>query len=126
MKWGLMRVQKVYENFVTNMIGILSGITFTISLFATQVPKEAGWLRVSNNPVFIFIFAVIMIGISILAGKFSAYWDKNSAFGVDGLLGRSARGKMGSYASLDVCVTTLITGFIYVFTCLKAWAVHLM
>ena len=28
---------------------------------------------------------------------------------------------MGIYASLGVCITTLITGSIYVFTCLKAW-----
>jgi ATP-binding cassette subfamily B protein len=28
---------------------------------------------------------------------------------------------MGIYAGLGVCITTLITGFIYVFTCLKAW-----
>ena len=28
---------------------------------------------------------------------------------------------MGIYASLGVCITTLITGFVYVFTCLKAW-----
>ena len=51
----------------------------------------------------------------------SAYWAANSTFGVNGSFGKSARGKMGVYASLGVCITTLITGFIYVFTCLKAW-----
>ena len=51
----------------------------------------------------------------------SAYWTANSTFGVNGSFGKSARGKMGVYASLGVCITTLITGFIYVFTCLKAW-----
>ena len=51
----------------------------------------------------------------------SAYWNTNSSFGVDGPFGRTAMGKMGVYASLGVCITTLITGFIYVFTCLKAW-----
>ena len=51
----------------------------------------------------------------------SAYWETNSTFGVNGSFGKSARGKMGVYASLGVCITTLITGFIYVFTCLKAW-----
>lgn len=168
MGWGLMKIPNVYENFVTGMIGILSGITLTISLFTAQVPKEAGWLTVFNNPLFIFIFAAIMIGVSVLAGKFStastkcqstlssqatmgnrlfghfgfvgmdkersidmrmnnqqnligAYWNKNLAFGVDGPSGKMARGKMGIYASLGVCITTLITGFIYVFTCLKAW-----
>ena len=28
---------------------------------------------------------------------------------------------MGVYASLGVCITTVITGAIYLFTCLKAW-----
>ena len=51
----------------------------------------------------------------------SAYWNTNSSFGVDGPFGKAARGRMGVYASLGVCITTLITGFIYVFTCLKAW-----
>lgn len=51
----------------------------------------------------------------------SAYWSTNSVFGVKGAFGKLARGKMGVYASLGVCITTLTTGFIYVFTCLKAW-----
>ena len=33
---------------------------------------------------------------------------------------RLARGKMGVYASLGVSITTLTTGRIYLFTCLKA------
>ena len=51
----------------------------------------------------------------------SAYWKKNSAFGVDGKIGNLASGPMGLYASLGVGITTVFTGFIYVFTCLKAW-----
>ena len=51
----------------------------------------------------------------------SAYWKKNSAFGVDGKIGSLASGPMGLYASLGVGITTVFTGFIYVFTCLKAW-----
>ena len=166
--WGLMRVQEVYEAFVTSVIGILSGIALTISLFTSPVPSDAGWLTALNNPLFIFALAILMVGVSILAGKFSAastkcwsdfaeeatfgnrlfghfgfigmdkersidirmnnqqnlvsaYWDTNSSFGVHGPFGKSARGKMGIYASLGVCITTLITGSIYVFTCLKAW-----
>ena len=166
--WGLMRVQEVYENFVTSVIGILSGITLTISLFTLPVPNDAGWLIALNNPLFVLVLAILMVGVSILAGKFSAastkcwsefaeeatfgnrlfghfgfvgmdkersvdirmnnqqrlisaYWTTNSSFGVHGPFGKSARGKMGIYASLGVCITTLITGSIYVFTCLKAW-----
>lgn len=49
-----------------------------------------------------------------------AYWSVNSSFGVCGPFAKDAKGKMGIYAGLGVCITTLITGFVYVFTCLKA------
>ena len=49
------------------------------------------------------------------------YWDKSASFSPDGPIGRMAQGKMGVYASLGACVTVLITGSIYVFTCLKSW-----
>lgn len=147
---------------------IENSVALTISLFTSSVPSDAGWLTALNNPLFIIALAILMVGVSILAGKFSAastkcwsdfaeeatfgnrlfghfgfvgmdkersidirmnnqqnlvsaYWDTNSSFGVHGPFGKSARGKMGIYASLGVCITTLITGFVYVFTCLKAW-----
>ena len=166
--WGLMKIQEAYVSAVTSIFGIISGITLTISLFTSPVPGDAGWLTALNNPLFIIALAILMVGVSILAGKFSAastkcwsdfaeeatfgnrlfghfgfigmdkersidirmnnqqnlvsaYWDTNSSFGVHGTFGKSARGKMGIYASLGVCITTLITGSIYIFTCLKAW-----
>ena len=70
--WGLMRVQEVYEKFVTSVIGILSGIALTISLFTFPVQNDAGWLTALNNPLFILVLAILMVGVSILAGKFSA------------------------------------------------------
>lgn len=166
--WGLMKVQEVYEDFITSVIGILSGIALTVNLFTSPVPGGAGWLTALNHPLFILVLAVLMVGVSILAGRFSAastkcwsdhaseatlgnrlfahfgfiglskersvdirmysqqnlvhtYWSKNASFGVHGPLGDAAKGKMGIYASLGVCITTMVTGFIYVFTCLKAW-----
>ncbi len=167
--WGLMRVEEAYVGAVSSVIGLLSGIALTVSLFTSPVPESAGWLTVLNNPVFILVLAAMMIVVSILAGNLSAksmrcwsdfaeeatfgnrlfghfgfigqdkersvdirmnnqqnlvsaYWNTNSSFGVNGPFGKAAMGKMGVYASLGVCVTTLITGFIYVFTCLKAWS----
>lgn len=166
--WGLMKIQEIYESVMSSIIGIISGIVLTASLFTSRVPESAGCLTVLNNPVFLLILAFLMIFISILAGKLSAtatkywsdcteeatfanrlfehfgftgmdkeqsidirmnnqqnlvsvYWSANSAFGVNSAIGKTAQGKMGIYASLGVCITTLITGFIYVFTCLKAW-----
>ena len=166
--WGLMRVAEGYIGAVSSVIGLLSGIVLTVSLFTSPVPESAGWLTVLNNPVFILVLAAMMVIVSIVAGNLSAksmsywsdfseeatfgnrlfghfgfigqdkersvdirmnnqqrlvsaYWKTNSSFGVDGPFGKAARGKMGVYASLGVCITTLVTGFIYVFTCLKAW-----
>ena len=166
--WGLMRVEEAYIGAVSSVIGLLSGIALTVSLFTSPVPESAGWLTVLNNPVFILVLAAMMVVVSILAGNLSAksmrcwsdfaeeatfgnrlfghfgfigqdkersidirmnnqqklvsaYWNTNSSFGVNGPFGKAAMGKMGVYASLGVCITTLITGFIYVFTCLKAW-----
>lgn len=52
----------------------------------------------------------------------SAYWDKNTAFGADGAIAKLAKGPLGIYSGLGTGITVLITGFVYVFTCLKAWA----
>ena len=49
-----------------------------------------------------------------------AYWSRGSVFGIHGAFAKLARGKMGVYASLGVSITTLTTGMIYLFTCLKA------
>ena len=166
--FGLMRVPSIYERTLKNIIGILSGIALTVTLFTSPVPETAGWLTVLNNPVFILILAGVMIFISILAGKFeekstsywssaaekatlsnrvfsffgfigehkgrgadirmynqqnlvSAYWDGNVAFGAKGVFGGLALGPIGTYSALGTGIVALITGFVYVFTCLKAW-----
>ncbi len=174
--WGLCRVPEFYEQIIRSVIGILSGIALTVSLFSSPVPEGAGWLMILNNPLFILVFAVVMICISLLASKLyaksidcwsgvseeatfgnrlytffgfigmnkertadirmynqqklvEAYWGGNGenysgnadVFGAEGVIGKLAQGPMGIYAGLGVCVSTLITGFVYVFTCLKAW-----
>ena len=48
----------------------------------------------------------------------SAYWNGNSAFGTNGRLGKVAKGPMGIYSALGTGIVALISGFVYVFTCL--------
>lgn len=167
--WGFGRVPDFYEQSVRGVIGILSGVALTVSLFSSPVPESAGALTILNHPLFILLFAAVMIGISLLAGKLyaksvdylsgaakaatlenraysyfgfiglnkersadirmydqqkliGAYCPGNGGvFGAEGVIGKLAQGPMGIYAGLGVCVSTLITGFVYVFTCLKAW-----
>ena len=49
------------------------------------------------------------------------YWKENSnVFGADGYMGDMAKGKMGILGGFSASIATLITGFAYLFTCLKA------
>ena len=166
--WGFSKIPDFYEACVKSLIGIFSGAVLTFSLFSSRVPEGAGWIAVLNNPLFILVFATVMICISLLAGRLygksvdywsglseeatfgnriysffgfiglhkersadirfyhqqklvDAYWvGEGDVFGAEGTVGRLAQGPMGIYAGLGVCVSTLITGFVYVFTCLKA------
>ncbi|MBR6767271.1 MAG: ABC transporter ATP-binding protein [Clostridia bacterium] len=167
--WGLARVVEVYEYGLKSIVGILSGIALTVSLFTSPVPESAGRLVVLNNPVFCLVLAAVMVLVSLLAGAFNvraiscwsngadeatfgnrlfgyfgfigmkkeraadirmynqqnivrAYWKKNKAFGVEGTMAKQARSRMGIYCGLGTCITVLITGSVYVFTCLKAWS----
>lgn len=50
------------------------------------------------------------------------YWSQNTAFSTEGALGRMAMGKMGFYEGIGAAFPSVFTGFVYLFTCLKAWA----
>ena len=166
--FGLMQVPEIYERTLKSLIGILSGIALTVTLFTSPVPESAGKLTALNNPLFILILAGVMILISILAGRLEEkatsywscvaeeatlsnrvfsffgfigehkgrgadirmynqqnlvtfYWNGDSAFGATGKIGKLALGPIGGYSALGTGVVALITGFVYVFTCLKAW-----
>ena len=167
--WGLMRVLETYEAGLKSVIGILSGVALTVSLFTSPVSDTAGGFTILNSPVFILVLAAVMVLVSMLAGAcsakstsywssaaeaatfgnrlfgffgfigthkgrgtdirmynqqhlVSAYWDKNRAFGTNGAIGKLARGPLGIYSGLGTGITVLVTGSVYVFTCLKAWA----
>ena len=70
--WGLMRVDVAYRSLLVSIIGILSAITLTVSLFTSPVPTSAGWLTGLNNPLYILILAVLKAVVTILAGKLGA------------------------------------------------------
>lgn len=50
------------------------------------------------------------------------YMEMDNTFSIDGLIARDARGAMGAWAALGTCLSAVITGLVYVFVCLKAWA----
>ena len=168
--WGLMRTPEHYQQGLTSLFGILSGITLTVSLFTSPVPETSGWLTILNHPVFILVLASCILLVSLLAGhlagKAVAIWSNMAEnatfsnrlfsyfgefaekgkrsedvrlynqqdlvqyytkalsdinFGVSGPMAKLARSSMGVYSAAGTALTALLTGCIYVFTCLKAW-----
>ena len=164
--WGFGQIMEITEGMTESLIGILSGVALTVSLFTAKVP--AGPLAVLNHPAFVAVFVAVLLAICLLAGKLAEkvtalwngaadqarfgnrvfgafgfigmnksravdirmyeqetivahYWNGNNrVFGADGYLGRLARGSMGAYGGVSAAVATLTTGFVYLFTCLKA------
>ena len=51
-----------------------------------------------------------------------SYLDRDEVFGVRGKMARLAQGPMGLWAAASCAVSVVLTGFVYVFVCLKAWA----
>ena len=164
--WGFGQIMEITEGMTESLIGILSGVALTVSLFTAKVP--AGPLAVLNHPAFVAVFVAVLLAICLLAGKLAEkvtalwngaadqarfgnrvfgafgfigmqknravdirmyeqetivahYWNGNNrVFGADGYLGKLARGRMGAYGGFSSAVATLTTGFVYLFTCLKA------
>ena len=164
--WGFGQIMEITEGMTESLIGILSGVALTVSLFTAKVP--AGPLAVLNHPAFVALFVAVLLVICLLAGKLAEkvtalwngaadqarfgnrvfgafgfigmnksravdirmyeqetivahYWNGNNrVFGADGYLGKLARGRMGAYGGFSSAVATLTTGFVYLFTCLKA------
>ena len=166
--WGLTRIPVFLKKFLQSAIGIAGGITLSVSLFTSKLPKSAGRLTILNHPAFIVLLAAIMILISLFAGKFYAksisslskvsetatfgnrlfgffgflgsqkerssdiriyqqdqlidrYYNFDNTWGVNGPIFKAAKGPVGIYGGLSLSLSTLTIGFVYVFTCLKAW-----
>ncbi len=80
--WGLMRTPEVHRDVLESIIGILSGIVLTVSLFTRPVPLSAGGLMVLNSPLFLLLLIAALVGVSLLAGYFRsrvmACWSQNA------------------------------------------------
>ena len=54
--------------------------------------------------------------------EIAAHYTLFCVFGADSFFARASRGPVGLFSAAASCVSALFTGFIYVFTCIKAWA----
>ena len=50
------------------------------------------------------------------------YMLEDKSFSIDGGMAQDAKGPMGAWAGLGSCLSAVITGLVYLFVCLKAWA----
>lgn len=50
------------------------------------------------------------------------YMDENNAFSVGGKMSKLAAGPAGAWTAASACISAGLTGVVYVFVCLKAWA----
>ncbi len=80
--WGLFRMIKNYEVLCSSVLTIFGGISLTVSLFMSRVPKSAGAYTILNNPLFIALVIAIMIVITYISpallNKAGSYWALNA------------------------------------------------
>lgn len=50
------------------------------------------------------------------------YMRTTDIFGIDGKMAKMAKGPMGAWAATGASIGSVLTGIVYVFVCLKAWA----
>lgn len=88
--WGLYRVLQNYEALVKSFFSIFGGISLTVSLFVSPVPKSAGAYTILSHPLFVVPLIVVMLAITYaapaLSTKAGSYWAMHS--GVHNLANR--------------------------------------
>lgn len=114
---------------------VLAGVMIAVSLFAGRLSTKA--LEYWNKGAEVATLGNRMFTYFGFIGKkkersadvrmynqqdlIDVYWDKDTSFSTDGFMGKLAKGPLGIYGGLGVAVSALTIGFIYLFTCLKAW-----
>ena len=80
--WGLYNVLLNYEALCSEGFSIICGLSMTISLFTSQIPKTAEKLVFLNNPVCVTAIISVMVLITwfspVLAGKAGKYWVRSA------------------------------------------------
>ncbi len=97
--WGIYRAVGIYEELCSAVLTILGGISLTVSLFASKVPKENASFAVLNHPLIAAAVIVVMFAVTLIApmlnNKAGSYYAKyanshnlaNRLFGFFGWLG---------------------------------------
>jgi len=77
--WGLYKLIYSFDAIIRSVMSIIGALLLTASLFILPVTASDG-LKILNHPVFIFLIAAVMFGITfaapLLAVKAGSYWVK--------------------------------------------------
>ncbi len=65
--WGLGKIYEHFESLVKELFRIMGAAALTVSLFRLPVRSRAGWLTMLNNPVFLLLLLLVMVGVTILS-----------------------------------------------------------
>lgn len=80
--WGIHRVLYNCASLLSAVLTILGGIAMTVSLFTARVPESAGAYTVLNNPLFLLLVILVMLGVTyiapMLSNKAESYWALNA------------------------------------------------
>lgn len=165
--WGIGKLASLAQEVSTALLGILSAVFLSVSLFMLPVPEQSAGYRWLNNPLFVLLLVAVIGAISFLSGKLGEkvvgmwsglaeiskygnrifnfwsglgsdrsraidirmyeqqkiaehYWKETGMFTTKGEPAKLSRGKMGLTEGLSEGISAFLTGFIYLFTCLKA------
>lgn len=118
--------------FAVAIIAVLFTVTFTAPMFSNKAnsfwAKSADDAKMGNRIFAFFGFMaqdrnraldIRMYNQQIICGHYS---KKDKSFTPGSKIAKYAAGPMGIYYAASAAVTTVFTGIVYIFVCLKAWA----
>ena len=97
--WGIGRVRDNIRSIIKAVIGILSAVALTVTLFTSKVPETAGKFLILNHPLFLVGMILILLFVTFVSpmiqNKGESYWVSaaedmkfgNRIFGFFGFLG---------------------------------------
>ena len=118
--------------FILAFLAIMAAVIFLAPLCSTKA--DGYWVKASEgakfgNRIFGFFWYSMHTKERMLDMRMYNQQDicsqcqkHSDTFSSDGPMARYAKGRMGGLMALSAAISTVFTGFAYLFVCLKAWA----
>ena len=166
---GLPGILWMFEDLIKSIVGIISAVALTVSLFTQHVPENAAQYAWMDHPISVVALLAVLIAIILVSPSLQTkansydiivaddarfgnrlfmkfgfhsqnakcamdtriyrqekicrhYMGKPNTFMPGGILARLSAGAIGLLRAASAALSAVMTGVIYVFVCLKAWA----